>query len=63
MSDAWRTASMDIRRPLSDYDRDAIRYMLEDRRAYAEIAAAIGRCLGTVKSEIYRIRHCECTGA
>lgn len=44
------------RRPLSDYDRATIRYMAEDRRRLVEIAGAVGRCLGTVKSEIFRLR-------
>jgi DNA-directed RNA polymerase specialized sigma24 family protein len=45
-----------LHRPLSDYDRDAIRYMAEDNRPRIEIAGAVGRCVGTVKSEIRRIR-------
>lgn len=44
------------RQPLSDYDRDAIRYMGEDRRPYVEIAGAVGRCVGTVSSELFRLR-------
>lgn len=42
--------------PLSDYDRAAIRFMAEDRRPYVEIAGAVGRCLGTVKTEVFRLR-------
>lgn len=48
-----------LRRPLSDYDRQAIRYMAEDDRPRIEIAGAVGRCVGTVKSEIRRVRLLE----
>lgn len=51
-----------LRKPLSDYDRDAIRYMAEDRRSRIEIAGAVGRCVGTVKSEIRRVRLLERAG-
>lgn len=41
---------------LSDYDRAAILFMAEDRRPLNEIAAAIGRGLNTVKTEMFRLR-------
>lgn len=42
--------------PLSDYDRAAILFMAENKRPMRDIAGAVGRCDGTVKSEITRLR-------
>jgi hypothetical protein len=53
MNESWYTGP---HRPLSDYDRDAILFMAENKRPLADIAGAVGRCLGTVKSEVFRLR-------
>lgn len=41
---------------MSEYDHAAILFMAEDRRPLVEIAGAVGRPLGTVKSAVWRLR-------
>lgn len=57
--DAWRQVtdlSARAYRMLSEYDHAAILFMAEDRRPLVEIAGAVGRSLGTVKSAVRRLR-------
>ena len=44
-------------RPLSDYDRDTILWMYQDGRPLLDIARAIERHVGTVKTFIRALRN------
>ena len=44
------------RRPLSDLERETIRFMAEYGRPYLDISRAVGRSVGTVSTEIHRLR-------
>lgn len=47
---------------LSDQETHIVQYMYQDGRPLSDIARATGRCLGTVKSVVSRLRRAGLVG-